>query len=613
MKFKTYNDLRSGNNTDFWQKISKIAKRKDGVSSVIDGQIGDGACKAFSEAYSKLYNSNPSDNIEETIGNVNNIVNNQCQGLGKCNDQNHLHKVTPEMVKRAIGRLKRNQFDYTCNIMSDNFIYGPENLYIILSFLYTMMLSHNFIHENLNVTTLIPIPKDKKKSLANSSNYRAIGPSGVLLKVLDYIILEYFENIFSTEDQQFAYKESYSPTMCSFLVTETIQYYTNSNSSIYAISLDFSKAFDYVKYDELFKCLISRGMCGVILRFILNIYLNAKYRVKWNGCQGNSFGIQNGVKQGGVFSAYLFAIFIDSLIVKVKASKLGCYVGDKCAAIFVFADDVLILCPSRRSAQRLLDICFDFTQNSGMKFNMDKCKYMIFGNYILNDVNLSIGGNNLKFVTQESHVGHDLSSNGDIINFTELISNLGQKTNCIKRKFVCLDTECRTTLFKSQCNPMFGIELIDILSNQFKTLKVKWRKCVRYLCDVHPRTHNELVPTIMGSPSIEGQVYSRILCFVKKGLQHKNDYISFFYKNCMINMHSFMSTNVNIILQYVNLTQEELRLYSEAFIKKKFKSMVNHDWKSNMVNELLRCRDGVMECGLSSQEINELLTVLCID
>ena len=121
-----------------------------------------------------------------------------------------------------------------------------------------------------------------------------------------------------------------------------------------------------------------------------------------------------------------------------------------------------------------------------------------------------------------------------------------------------MSTECRAVLFKSQCASLFGIELIDIMSNQFQTLQVKWRKCARYLSDVHPRTHNALVPSIMGTLSVGNQIYSRILCFMKKGLCQKNDYISFFYKNCMLNMHSYMSTNVNIILQYSNLRIDDL-------------------------------------------------------
>ena len=346
---------------------------------------------------------------------------------------------------------------------------------------------------------------------------------------------------------------------------------------------------------------------------ILNIYITASYRVKWNGMQGKSFKVQNGVKQGGVLSPYLFVIFIDNLIKKVKDSKLGCYIGNKCAAIFVFADDVLLICPSRSSAQRLVNICFNYSIHVGMKFNFDKCKYMVFGNNDINLADLNMGGKILDIATEEKHVGHLLSSSGDLINFSELICKIAQKTNCIKRKFKCLTTECKATLFQSQCACLFGIELIDILSQQFKTLQIKWRKCARYLCDVHPRTHNELVPAIMGTQSVELQIYSRILCFMKKGIYHKSSYISFFYKNCMIGLHSYMSTNVNLILQYTNITMEDVKSRSEMFIKRKIKRMTKINWKSKLVYEHIRCRDGVMDCGLSRLQIGEMLNALCIE
>ena len=89
----------------------------------------------------------------------------------------------------------------------------------------------------LNISKLIPIPKDKKKSLSDSDNYRAIGPSSLVLKLLDYIVIDEFKDVFETLDQQFAYKKNVSPTMCSFLVTETIQYYLETGSYVYAVSI----------------------------------------------------------------------------------------------------------------------------------------------------------------------------------------------------------------------------------------------------------------------------------------------------------------------------------------------------------------------------------------
>ena len=174
--------------------------------------------------------------------------------------------------------------------------------------------------------------------------------------------------------------------------------------------LDCSKAFDVIRYDELFKALLDRNMCPLIMRLILNVYTNAKYRVKWNGVISKAFGISNGVKQGGVTSPFLFTIVMEALITKVQACNVGCHVGNRNASIFVFADDILLLCPTRASAQRLVNVCYDYAEDIGLKFNAGKCKVLIFGMDIYLDVELKIGNVSLKRVSEEYHVGHLMST-----------------------------------------------------------------------------------------------------------------------------------------------------------------------------------------------------------
>ena len=290
-----------------------------------------------------------------------------------------MHVVTPQIVKSVLQKLKHNQYDDCCGIMSDCLINGSDRLFVALSFLYTIMIKHGYQTKLINTVKLVPIPKDKKKSLSNLENYRAIAPNNVLIKLFDYILLQKFEYVFETSSTQFAYKAGFSPTLCSFMATETIQYYLDGGSSVYAVLLDCSKAFDVVRYDKLFATLIERKLCPLVIRMILNLYCNALYCVKWNGVTSECFRISNGVKQGGVSSPLLFTISLESLIDKIKNSKVGCYIGDKCACIFVYADDIILLCPMRSASQNLLDIRYDFAEKVGLHFNAGKCKYILFG------------------------------------------------------------------------------------------------------------------------------------------------------------------------------------------------------------------------------------------
>ena len=123
----------------------------------------------------------------------------------------------------------------------------------------------------------------------------------------------------STSKYQFAYKSGFSTSLCSFLVAETISYYRSRGSNVYMVSLDATKAFDRVQYSKLFNKLIDRDICPLIIRFLLNSYVISKSIVKWNNCQSKSFNIGNGVKQGAVLSAPLFAIYIDDLLYILNA------------------------------------------------------------------------------------------------------------------------------------------------------------------------------------------------------------------------------------------------------------------------------------------------------
>ena len=128
---------------------------------------------------------------------------------------------------------------------------------------------------------------------------------------------------------------------------------------------------------------------------------------------------------------------------------------------------------------------------------------------------------------------------------------------------------------------------------------IKWRKCIRYILGLHPRTINFLIPHIIESPSVEHQIYSRMLCFFSKGLQHDDEYIAFFFRNCMSGLYSYMSKNIYNILNRVGLSSNNLFTDSQAKLKRLCKPVLEEDWRVNMTKELLLCRDGLLECNIS--------------
>ena len=69
------------------------------------------------------------------------------------------------------------------------------------------------------------------------------------------------------------------------------------------------------------------------------------------------FKLMSGVRQGGVLSLYLFAVYIDDVIEHVKSLNVGCMFRLINARIILYADDILLLAPSICSLENLLLAC----------------------------------------------------------------------------------------------------------------------------------------------------------------------------------------------------------------------------------------------------------------
>ena len=609
LKIKVSNELSNNNSKGFWQIINKMNKTNSENNVVIEKKCGTEACEVFKTKYEALYNQYTRNEAFDDISRTtkDGIKDSCCIN----NKGNHYHNVTVEEVKKVMQSLKRGQYDSNIQQYSDSIINGCDKLFVFLSFLYSIMISHGYCNHFLNDVTIRPLLKDVRKSKSDVNNYRAIAPNGIYAKILDYLILNKFPNIFESSNQQFAYKKKYSTTMCTFLVLETIQYYRNNGSNLIVTLLDMTKAFDLVKFDKLFTMLKDLNLCPLISRLLVNLYMSTRYYVLWNDHISVGFNITNGVKQGGVLSPKLFTIYCNPLIDRINKLGKGCRIGGRSVAIFVYADDIILLSPTRGGMQQLLDTCYQFVQEVGLKFNMGKCKAILFGSFI-NILPLNINGIDLKYVDSEEHLGHVIGNFGTYIDLNSCINDMTCKANGIVRELSYLCTESKRTIFTANCMSLYGAQLIDLNSNQMDSLNVNWRKTVRYVMNVSNRTRSVLIPSIINTPSVEVQVKCRMVNFLKNGLSHESAYINFLFTNSVLGYHSYFSRNVNTICHTHNLNIDFFMNNSSGVIIKKIKSSSRYnDWRCNMIRELLLCRDGKMTCDLIDSEVEEILHYVC--
>ena len=63
--------------------------------------------------------------------------------------------------------------------------------------------------------------------------------------------------------------------------------------------------------------------------------------VRWNGKLGTAFPVLCGVRQGGILSPFLFAIYVDDLISSLRQCGYGVHIGNLFVGCVVYADDIV--------------------------------------------------------------------------------------------------------------------------------------------------------------------------------------------------------------------------------------------------------------------------------
>ena len=85
--------------------------------------------------------------------------------------------------------------------------------------------------------------------------------------------------------------------------------------------------------------------------------------MKWGNTVSSEFTVSNGVKQGGLLSPILFAIYTDRLLKRLEETGVGRHMGSCFTGALAYADDITLLASCMQigiinSSQCLWEVCF---------------------------------------------------------------------------------------------------------------------------------------------------------------------------------------------------------------------------------------------------------------
>ena len=108
-------------------------------------------------------------------------------------------------------------------------------------------------------------------------------------------------------------------THCSWLVMEVTNHFLRNGSNPILTLLDCTKAFDTCKFDVLFQKLLDRKLPPLVVRTLAVVYQEQYAWVRCGSSRSDMFSILNGTRQGSVLSPALFSVYMDNLLLELRA------------------------------------------------------------------------------------------------------------------------------------------------------------------------------------------------------------------------------------------------------------------------------------------------------
>jgi hypothetical protein len=268
------------------------------------------------------------------------------------------------------------------------------------------------------ISLLVPI--HKKGPTDDPDNYRGIALISCLAK--------FFYAILNNRLLAFCLKNGIlSPSQLGFLAGNRTsdahiilhnlinEYCHKRNSKIYGCFVDFSKAFDSIPRDRMFKKLLDIGVTGKFYDIIKYIYEGDQVCIKLNDLITPAIKTIMGVRQGCVLSPLLFNIYMSDFP-KSLSQDIGVNITDELRInCILWADDIILFSESEDGLNTLLGELKIYSDVNQLKVNTDKTKCMIFnktGRLIRR--NFFLGTKRLENVRCYKYLGLMVTPSGEI-------------------------------------------------------------------------------------------------------------------------------------------------------------------------------------------------------
>ena len=531
---------RGKNSKEFWRETRKQKKSQKSRCQVIDGVHDQKRIvEIFDNTYRRVLN-NPESQTPALSATQ-----------SRCDDtfSASLFDLRDAIVRLNLGmgwdQIHTNHLKYS----------GPIFQNLLCKF-FNKILSHSFVPRLMLRGEIRPVLKGDRVDKGSSANYRPVMNSSVILKLFEYVLLPFLEKLLNVDSHQFGFRKNTGCLDAVTILKETVLNYNGEGSRVHCALVDLSKAYDCINVEVLSNKLRSAGCPNSIVDVINFMGTNTTVSTVFNGFVGSDWQVGNGARQGGILSGLMFNFYINDAIKAISALPQGCKLAGTKMNIVCYADDILVLAPSARGLQILLDRLVHELEALCLKINVQKSSYIVFrrkGQAI--DYDVFLKGRKLEQLPECVYLGINLSEtmalNGDIERAT---TSFLRQFNGLYYKFYRSKGPVLNHLFRSHAMSFYGMEtwFHNRTRKSLKKIAVAYHNSVKRVCGLNQWDGNHVACETVGVNIFRHLHARRLIGFVYKLFSSSSP--------CISQMRSYFRYKSNISESVAKIFYEDYQL-----------------------------------------------------
>ena len=195
----------------------------------------------------------------------------------------------------------------------------------------------------------------------------------VMLKILQAMLQQYLKC--KLPDVQAGFRKGRGTRNQIANMPWIIEKATEFQKNIYFCSIDYSKTFDCVDHNKLWKILKEIGIPDHLICLLGNLYAGQEATVRTGHGTTDLFQIGKGVRQGCILSPCLFNLYAECIMrsAGLEETQAGIKIAGRNINNLKYADDTTLMAESEELKSLLMKVKEE-SEKVGLKLNNQKTK-----------------------------------------------------------------------------------------------------------------------------------------------------------------------------------------------------------------------------------------------